>query len=363
VGSRPTIGGLRASAYRIPTEGPEADGTLAWTSTTLVVAEVQAGGYTGVGYTYSDAAAAQLINGKLRDAVIGIDATAVPQAMAVMLREVRNLGRAGLAATAISAVDTALWDLKGKLLGQPVVIMLGAKRDCVPLYGSGGFTTYSLTQLKEQLGGWAEEGMRWVKMKIGTDPAADPERVAAARDAIGDAGLFVDANGAYDRKQALAMAERLAEHDVAWFEEPVSSDDLEGLRLLRDRVPGGMRIAAGEYGYDLFYFRRMLGAQSVDMLQADASRCLGISGFLQVDALCSAYGVPLSAHCAPSLHLHAALAATKFWHQEWFHDHVRIEHMLFDGAPRAEHGVIGPDLARPGLGLEFRQADAARFAL
>jgi L-alanine-DL-glutamate epimerase-like enolase superfamily enzyme len=363
MGSHPTIDGLTARAYRVPTDGPEADGTLTWTSTTLVVAEAQAGGCRGIGYTYSDAAAAKLINGKLRDAIIGVAALAIPSAMAVMLREVRNLGRAGLVATAISAVDTALWDLKGKLLGVPVVALLGASRNSVPLYGSGGFTNYSLTRLKEQLSGWTREGMRWVKMKIGTDPAADAGRIAAAREAVGDAGLFVDANGAYDRKQALAIAERIADHNVGWFEEPVSSDDLEGLRLLRDRAPSGMRVAAGEYGYDLLYFRRMLEAQSVDVLQADVSRCLGISGFLQVDALCLAYGVSLSAHCAPSLHLHAALTATKFWHQEWFYDHVRIEHMLFDGAPRAEHGVIRPDLSRPGLGLEFKQADATQFAV
>jgi L-alanine-DL-glutamate epimerase-like enolase superfamily enzyme len=363
VRSHPAIDGLAACAYRIPTDGWEADGTLGWTSTTLVVAEIQAGGHTGIGYTYSDAAVAELINAKLREVVTGNDALAIPKTMAVMLREVRNLGHAGLVATAISAIDSALWDLKGKLLEVPVATLLGTSRDCVPLYASGGFTNYSRARLKEQLGGWARDGMRWVKMKIGTDPTADPERVAAVRDVVGDAGLFVDANGAYDRKLALAIAERLADYQVGWFEEPVSSDDLEGLRLLRDRAPAEMHIAAGEYGYDLFYFRRMLEARSVDVLQADASRCLGISGFLQVDALCAAHGVPLSAHCAPSLHLHAALAATRFWHQEWFYDHVRIEQMLFDGAPKAERGVIRADLSRPGLGLEFKQADAVRFAV
>lgn len=363
MGANPTIEALTASAYRIPTDAPEADGTLSWNSTTLVVAEVSAGGKRGIGYSYTDAAAAGLIATKLAAAITGLDAFAIPRAWQAMLHEIRNLGRAGLVATAISAVDTALWDLKGKLLGLPLVSLLGAARDTVPVYGSGGFTSYSPGRLADQLGGWAAEGARWVKMKVGSDPGADAERVAAARDAIGKAVLFVDANGAYDRKQALAMAERFAAHGVAWFEEPVSSDDLAGLRLLRDRAPAGMRIAAGEYGYDLFYFRRMLEAEAVDVLQADATRCLGISGFLGADALCDARSLPLSSHCAPALHLHAALAAKRFWNIEWFHDHVRIEHMLFDGAPRLERGSIRADLSRPGIGLEFKQADAARYAI
>src|SRR5581483_3886374 len=127
-----------------------------------------------------------------------------------------------------------------------------------------------------------------VKMKIGRDPANDPRRVAEAREAIGpDTQLFVDANGAYSRKEALALAHLFArDAGVTWFEEPVSSDDLEGLHLMREHAPAGMEIAAGEYGYDLWYFRRMLEAEAVDVLQADATRCAGITGFLRVGALC-----------------------------------------------------------------------------
>jgi L-alanine-DL-glutamate epimerase-like enolase superfamily enzyme len=357
------IRAVRARAFEIPTDAPEADGTLSWTSTTLVVAEVSAGGVTGLGYTYEDRVTAAFVREKLAAAVMGLDAFAIPAAHLAMLHAVRNIGRAGIAACAISAVDAALWDLKGKLLGLPVVALLGAARDAVPIYGSGGFTSYTIAQLEEQLGGWASEGMRWVKMKVGSSPTVDPARVNAVRAAIGDAGLFVDANGAYDRKDALALARKFADASVCWFEEPVSSDDLAGLRLVRDRAPAGMWIAAGEYGYDSLYFRRMLEAGAVDVMQADASRCLGLTGFLAADTLADAFGVPLSAHCAPSLHLHAALAARRFWHQEWFHDHARIERMLFDGAPVPAHGLIRADPSRPGLGLDLKRADAERFAV
>ncbi|MCK8787089.1 mandelate racemase [Roseomonas sp. NAR14] len=358
------IHALRARGYTIPTDRPEADGTMRWADTTLVLAEAEAGGMTGIGYTYSDACIVPLIAGKLADVINGHEAMDVAGAWDAMQRSVRNLGRQGLAATAISAVDAALWDLKAKLLGLPLATLLGRRREAVPIYGSGGFTTYSDAELHEQLARWVEEdGVSWVKMKVGAEPARDPHRVEVARAAIGDrADLFVDANGACTRQQAVAFATKIIGLDVCWFEEPVSSDDLAGLRFVRQHAPPGMEVAAGEYGYDIDYFRRMLESDAVDVQQADASRCGGVSGFLQVGALCEAYHTDLSAHCAPAMHLHAACAAQRFRHLEWFHDHARIERILFDGAPVPRDGLIRPDLSRPGHGLEFRHRDAERYA-
>jgi L-alanine-DL-glutamate epimerase-like enolase superfamily enzyme len=354
---------LDVSAFTIPTDSPESDGTYSWDKTTLVLVEAAGGGKTGLGYTYADAATAHLIAEVLADVVRGRDALAIPAAWQAMVRSVRNLGLPGIASMAIAAVDVALWDLKARLLDLPLVALLGAARHGVPVYGSGGFTSYSIELLQEQLRGWVDQGIPRVKMKIGTHPRQDLDRVRAACEVIGSrAELFVDANGAYGRKRALAQAEAFAELGVSWFEEPVSSDDLEGLRLLRDRAPAGMDIAAGEYGYTARYFRRMLAAGAVDVLQADATRCAGITGFLQAGALCLAASVPLSAHCAPSLHAHPCCALTPVRHLEYFHDHVRIEHLLFDGAPTPVDGVLHPDLSRPGLGLEFKHADAEPYA-
>jgi L-alanine-DL-glutamate epimerase-like enolase superfamily enzyme len=363
--NRVTLERMDVSAYTVPTDAPESDGTIAWNHTTLVLVEASAGGKRGLGYTYADVATARLIQEVLAERVIGQDAMAIPGLWFSMVHAIRNLGRPGIASMGIAAVDAALWDLKARLLDLPLVTLLGQRRECAAIYGSGGFTSYSREQLQKQLGGWVEQGIPRVKMKIGRDPASDPRRVAEAREAIGpDAELFVDANGGYTRKQALALAERFA-HDsrVSWFEEPVSSDDLEGLRLLRDRVPPGMEIAAGEYGYDLWYFRRMLEAGAVDVLQADATRCAGITGFLRAATLVEARSMELSSHCGPSLHVHACCAINSFRHMEYFHDHVRIEHLLFDGAIEPVHGSLYPDLSRPGMGLEFRRRDAARFAL
>jgi L-alanine-DL-glutamate epimerase-like enolase superfamily enzyme len=355
---------IEVSVYQVTTDSPESDGTYEWDSTTMVLVEAAAGGRTGLGYTYADTATAQLIRDKLADVVKGRDAMGVPGAWSAMCAAIRNLGRPGIASMAISAADTALWDLKARVLDMPLVTLLGAVHEAAPVYGSGGFTSYSVRQLRDQLAGWVEAGIPRVKMKIGRDPAADLDRVREARAAIGpEAELFVDANGAYRRKQAMAMAEVFSESGVTWFEEPVSSDDLEGLRLLRDRAPAGMDIAAGEYGYDLFYFERMLEAGAVDVLQADGTRCGGITGYLRAGVLCEARGLPFSAHCAPSLHAHPSCALPAFRHLEYFHDHVRIEQLLFDGALAPVDGAIHPDLGRPGLGLEFKRQDAARYAV
>ncbi|HEX3862822.1 MAG TPA: enolase C-terminal domain-like protein [Stellaceae bacterium] len=354
------LGRVSAAAYEIPTDAPESDGTLEWDRTTLVVVEIEAGGKTGLGYSYSDASIVALIENKLADIVTGRPAFDIVGANVAMWRAIRNLGRSGLVATAISAVDAALWDLKAKLLDVPVVTLLGRCRDSVPIYGSGGFTCYSDNQLREQLAGWVErDGCRWVKMKIGSDPARDPERVATARRGVGSAGLFVDANGAFAARQALALAQRIAEYEIGWFEEPVSSDDAHGLAQVRACAPPGMDIAAGEYGYNLDDFQRLLPV--VDVLQADVTRCGGVSGFMQVAALCEAHHIGLSGHCAPALHLHAACAAPRLRHLEWFHDHVRIEHMLFDGAPQPRNGHIVPDMSRPGFGLDLKRSDAETF--
>jgi L-alanine-DL-glutamate epimerase-like enolase superfamily enzyme len=359
------IEAVTVSAYTIPTDAPEADGTLDWHQTTMVLVEIEGGGRRGLGYSYIDASAATVIHDLLAGIVRGRSVMDVPAAWTAMVRGIRNIGRPGVASCAIAAVDTALWDLKARLLDVPLVTLLGASRQGVDVYGSGGFTSYSIARLQEQLGRWVASGIARVKMKIGRDADGDVDRVRAVREVIGpSAALFVDANGAYDRKRALAVARRIEPFGVSWFEEPVSSDDLEGLRLMRDRAPATIEIAAGEYGYDLPYFRRMLGAGAVDVLQADATRCAGITGFLQVGALADAFGVPLSAHTAPSLHLAPCCALGRVRHIEYFHDHVRIEQMLFDGAPQPRaDGCLYPDLSRPGLGLDLRRRDANRFAV
>jgi L-alanine-DL-glutamate epimerase-like enolase superfamily enzyme len=355
---------VSVSAYTVPTDQPESDGTAEWDSTTCVVVEVEAGGRTGLGYTYATVAAGKLIEEKLAEIVQGSDAFAIAETWESMGAALRNAGRPGVGFMAISAVDSALWDLKARLLDLPLVDLLGRARDEAPIYGSGGFTSYSLDRIREQLGGWSEDGIPRVKMKVSRDPDQDPERLDAARQAIGDeTELYVDSNGALERKQALRWAERFArEWGVTWYEEPVSSADFEGLRLLRDRGPAGLDIAAGEYAFVPADFRNLVANGCVDCLQADVTRCGGITGFLRAGAFAAGFGLDISAHCAPMASVAACCAIPRFRHLEYFHDHVRLEPMLFDGVLKPKDGALVPDRSRPGNGLELKRADAERYA-
>jgi len=342
----------------IPTDEPESDGTAEWDSTTIVIVEARAGDAVGIGYTYCESAAAELIRSKLAELVH----EDVRASWLAMNGAVRNAGRPGVASCAISAVDLALWDLKARGFGAALVDVLGAAHGEVPVYGSSGFCSYSDSRLAEQLGGWAADGIPRVKMKIGREPERDPARLDAARSAVGDdVELFVDANGAFTAKTALAWAERFAlEWNVSWFEEPVSSADFEGLRLVREHGPAGLEIAAGEYAYVAADFRNIVDC--IDVLQADVTRCGGITGLLTVSGLANVHGIDVSAHCAPAISAHAFCAVERRRHLEYFHDHVRIEAMLFDGVVEPVGGALRPDRSRPGNGLALKRKEIERWA-
>lgn len=353
---------IAAAAYTIPTDRPEADGTISWDKTTIVIVHAEAGGKTGLGYSYASRAAATLVQDILADAVKGRDAFDTADCWQAMRHALRNLGVAGQAASAIAAVDTALWDLKARLLDVPLASLMGKTTMTVPIYGSGGFTTYSSDAIRRQIQGWRELGITMAKIKIGEHPEEDLLRVENAREALGEGKLFVDANGAYGVKEALWFAKQMRrDYEVSWFEEPVTSDNLCGLKFLRRRGPPGMNITAGEYIYDIFSANKMLCAGAVDVLQLDATRCQGYTGFIHAASLALAKNIPLSSHCAPALHLPVCLHVPHVLHMEYFHDHVRIESMLFDGLPKVQGGALAPTEA-PGNGLTFKHADAQRYA-
>ena len=354
-----TVERLETCCFTIPTDQAESDGTLEWASTTILVVEAVGGGRRGLGWTYAPEAAESVVNELVAPRVVGQSLDDLGRLWLELGAAIRNAGRPGIAFCALSSVDLALWDLRARLLDVPLVTLLPAAHDRVPVYGSGGFCSYTDERLAEQLGGWVEQGCAGVKMKLGREPERDPHRLSVARDTIGDAELMVDANGAFGVKEAIRWANRYAEEwDVRWFEEPVSSADVDGLRRVRDHSL--LEVAAGEYAYVLADFRNLL--ESVDCLQADVTRCGGISGLLRVNGLASANGLDVSGHCAPQLSAHALCGVDRLRHLEYFHDHVRIESMLFDGVLAPVDGALVPDRSRAGNGLELKRADAQRWA-
>ncbi|WP_457156694.1 enolase C-terminal domain-like protein [Modestobacter sp. SYSU DS0875] len=360
IGLEARVEALDVAAYRLPTDHPEADGTLSWDATTAVVVQAHGAGRTGVGWTYADATVAQVVRGLLAEVAVGHRALDPPAATHAMARAARNAGVPGLVAMGISAVDTALWDLKARVLDVPLTGLLGAVREDAAVYASGGFTSYDDGVTRDQLDGWLAQGHDQVKIKIGeswgTAVDRDLHRTRLTREVVGDdVALLVDANGGYTAKQAVRVGRELDDLGVVWFEEPVSSDDLAGLRLVREDLD--CDVAAGEYGARLADFAGLCGAGAVDCLQVDASRCGGVTEWLRASALAAGHSLEVSAHCVPTLHAHLALATPNLRHLEWFHDHARFEHRLFDGVPDPMAGRVRPAADAPGLGLTLRAGE------
>jgi L-alanine-DL-glutamate epimerase-like enolase superfamily enzyme len=345
-----------AAAYRFPTPQPESDGTLTWDATTAVTVEVSAGGKTGLGWTYSTPAAATLIATELSDVVRDLDALDISGAWGAMVRACRNLGRPGVVSQAIAAVDIALWDLKAKLLGVPLHSLFGSVRETVPVYGSGGFTSMDDDALRRQLDDWLRAGATAVKIKIGEDWGANPirdlHRVAVVSAHVPDGTtIMVDANGGYTPGQARRLGAVLDSLGVMWLEEPVSSDDLDTLSLLRQSLR--CDVTAGEYADSVQYVQRMCAAGAVDCLQIDVTRCAGYTEWLRCAAVAASHGLQVSAHCAPALHASVAASIPNLRHVEWFADHARLEPMLVTGVPPFVDGVMHLS-DQPGHGMSLR---------
>ena len=347
---------LTARVYTVPTAMPETDGTAAWDATTVVTVTADADGETGLGWSYTDPRAAQIVAGVLGPLLSGSDPDDLPAIRHRMLAATRNMGATGVVASAVSAVDIALWDLKARRLGRSIAGLIGRAHDAVPVYGSGGFTDYSDEHTAAELRGWLELGIQNVKIKIGASwgahPVRDLERVALARRTVGDdVGLFVDANGGYSVGEAIRAERDFREFGVIWFEEPVSSDYPE--EMARVRRAAVADVAAGEYVWRPSDAAALVEAGAVACLQLDVTRCGGYSAWLEAAAYAGLHGLQVSGHCGQHLTVHVAAATPNARHLEYFVDHLRVDTALFDGLLPVVDGRLAPDPSVPGHGMRL----------
>jgi L-alanine-DL-glutamate epimerase-like enolase superfamily enzyme len=283
-----------------------------------------------------------------------------------MFWRVRGYGRKGVAFCAISAVDIALWDLKAKIFGVPLYRLLGPYTDSVPIYGSGGWTSFSDTELVREQMSYVERGIPRVKMKVAKDfgrsEAEDIRRVAAVRKAVGDSvEVYVDANNGYYAKQAIRMARHFSDYDIGWFEEPVLADDIAGLAAIAQAID--IPVATGEHEYTKYGFKELIAQGGADIVQPDVGRVGGVTEWLKVAHLAHSFNLPVAPHAVQLVHLHLACCTPNLKVVEYLGVSEEADRVWYTEFPEPRDGMWSPYPDRPGLGLELNPEAVSKYAV
>ena len=273
------------------------------------------------------------------------------------------VGRRGITTRVIGGIDIALWDLKGRILEQPIYKLLGGFTDKIPAYIAGGYYEEGkgLKELADEMRENVDLGADAVKMKIGgVSINEDVKRVKAVRDAIGpDIKLMVDANNAYRHYQAIEIAKKMEEFDIFWFEEPVEPDDYEGSKLVTQAT--SIPVAAGENEYTRYGFRDMINSRCVDILQPDALVLGGITEYMKVAALAQSNDMDLAPHGAQELHIHLVCAVSNGLILEFYRDSVDpMWGKCFTETIKLKDGYVSVPQS-PGLGVELNTKELEKF--
>jgi L-alanine-DL-glutamate epimerase-like enolase superfamily enzyme len=344
--SHPITGGFADATRKVETIG------------FLLVRVTTDKGLEGVGVTYHEVggeATRELIRHNMAPRLIGRDPLENEAIWQEFFHYLRGVGRKGLTYCALSAIDIALWDLKGKIAGLPVVKLLGGNLTKVPVYASGGWTSYDDDKLVDEMKGMVKRGFKAVKFKVGYDGGRninrDVVRVRKVREAIGpDIRMLVDANNCFDAATAVQLANRIREYDIALFEEPVFADDIPG--LARFKRGTDIPLATGEHEYTKFGVRDLLLAEAADIVQVDGARAGGYTEMLKCAALTQAWNVKFAPHAMENVHLHLAAAVPNALFLERLLMFEEITGKVFKDAPMPVDGYMHvPD--RPGLALDL----------
>jgi L-alanine-DL-glutamate epimerase-like enolase superfamily enzyme len=318
-------------------------------------------GLVGLGLTFFGGALTPALKSAvdtLARLLVGDDPTQVEAVVAKLRRAAGNSGPGGIFSLALSAIDIACWDLKGKAVNQSVCALLGGLRDRVPTYASGALMRpHAVDYLVKAGPRLVGQGFRQMKMQCGSEPtvAASVERVRVMREAIGpDIDLMCDINQLWSVNQAIEVGRRIEPYHLYWLEDPTTHDDYPGLAHITDALT--TPIAAGEYHYGIVPFRHMLQARSVDIAMIDLLRVGGITQWMKVAGMAEAFNTPVVSHLIPEIHVHLVAAIPNGLTVEYMPWTLR----LFEETPKLEHGqLVVP--AKPGLGLAFDQAAIKKY--
>lgn len=315
-------------------------------------------GLVGIGVTYHEVggeAVRDLIVRNMTGKLVGRDPLESDALWHEFFHYLRGVGRKGVTFCALSAVDIALWDLKGKILNIPVHRLLGGDRTRVPVYASGGWTSYTDDQLVAEMQSFAARGFKMVKFKVGyaggTDIRRDVVRVRKVREALGpDIDILVDANNCFDAATAAQLANRIREYDIKLFEEPVFADDIPGLSRFRRATD--IPLATGEHEYTKFGVRDLLLAEAADYVQADGARAGGYTEMLKIAGMTQAWNVKFAPHAMENVHLPLVAATPNAPFLERLAMFEEITARVFKNAAVPVDGFMEVPEA-PGLGLEL----------
>ena len=323
-------------------------------------------GYEGLGMAEATPGTRQVIQDALSRILIGKDPSDIEKLWDQMFWAVRGFGRKGVAFCAISAVDIALWDLKGKILGLPLYKLLGAYTDSVPIYGSGGWTNFTEKELIQEMEGYIESGINRVKMKVGKDygksEREDINRVEAVRKAVGDdVTIFLDANNGYYKKQAIYMAKEFEQFQVGWLEEPLIPDDIGGMANVSQATH--IPIASGEHEYTKYGFRDLVQRGGADIVQPDIARVGGVTEWMKIAHLCQAFNLPIAPHAMQLPHLHVACAIPNLKAVEYMNTQLEGDRIWYTEFPEQRNGMWSPFKDKPGLGLELDHYSISKYQI
>ncbi len=315
-------------------------------------------GLHGVGVTYHEVggeAICEFIQSSIGPKLIGWSPLETEALYEEIFAYMRGVGRKGLSFCAYSALDIALWDLKGRMMNLPLYKLLGGNRTQITCYASGGWTSYSTQQLVDEVKAMVAAGYKYVKIKIGVDggrnPNEDARRILAVSEAVGpDIGIMIDANNAFTSAVALRLAYQLRDCNIIFFEEPVFADDTPG--LTRFRQAGILPCGSGEHEYTRFGARDLVVNNCVDYIQCDITRCGGFTEGRKVAAIAQAFNTSWAPHGFDVIHMHMLSPYPNGVFLESLFMFNELIENTFTNAPVPEKGVMTiPD--RPGLGLEL----------